>query len=285
MEHENLTAALAGFHADAPTVVKDATAKVKGESKNGAPVTYTYGYADLATVTEALNPLLGKHGLAFTSKPTMTPAGFGLVYALKHESGETDEGFWPLPDPTRMKPQDLGSWITYWRRYAFLAVTNTFPSGEDDDGQQASASPRTAAVQDFDNLPKERPQQAPAPATAGPKTYNDKDVAGQHDKLKALDLGKAGQLYDWMAKANLHEKTIDGRTATEVLAGRMGDIAMLPSATAESIAALRDMADGRGLLKVQVSESETLDQVLYEARELIQAEAEAAGLVDPAVDK
>jgi hypothetical protein len=38
-------------------------------------------------------------------------------------------------------PQQMGSAITYARRYALMAVTGVFPSNEDDDGKAASGAP------------------------------------------------------------------------------------------------------------------------------------------------
>jgi hypothetical protein len=269
-EHKTLVAALAAFHAEAPKVIKDATAKVTGESKDGGRISYTYGYADLATVTEALNPVLGAHGLAFTSKPTMTPEGFGLAYALKHEGGESDEGFWPLPDPTRLKPQDLGSWITYWRRYAFLAVTNTFPSGEDDDGGKASSRETWDSAQP-------RTQQAPEqPAPPAKTSWTDDEISEYHRRIEdaSVELAKAVNGYDWMASKGLHHRpiTIPGTdaapitaNASEILAYRMSDEAVRPDIDLRGLAFIRVYAEDRGLLKVQVSETETLDQVLTEA--------------------
>lgn len=286
--HPNLTAALAAFHAEAVKVVKDATAKVTGENKaTGEKVKYTYGYADLGTVTEALNPILGQHGLAFTSKPTMTEQGFGLIYALKHESGEIDEGFWPLPDPTRTKPQDMGSWITYWRRYAFMATTNTFPSGEDDDGAKASSRESWDSAQTRQAFDQHRRgvTTGDAPVSAPPaqpkKEWTDAEVAEHHAKLGQADLEKAGKLYDWMAHWNLHERKIDypggdGLTATQVLAFRLADTAMTPEADIAAMEQLKDFGDGRGLLKVQVSDTETLDQVLTEGTGRLLRAADAA---------
>ena len=292
--HASLVEALAAFHADAPTVIKDATAKVTGENKaTGEKIKYTYGYADLATVTEALNPLLGKHGLAFTSKPTMTEQGFGLVYALKHESGEVDEGFWPLPDPTRMKPQDLGSWITYWRRYAFLAITNTFPGGEDDDGQKAQQAPRDSwesakparrPVDDRQAQAGQEPQAAPA--SAAPKTsWTDDEVLKLVKPMPTAHIEKAIEVYDWMAGKNLHKRTVEmdyqGHpvkvTATDLVAGRLADEAMAKHATIETVKSLQAVATNRGLMKVQVSDSETLAEALFSAQELaVHAAAEKA---------
>lgn len=270
-EHKGLVAALAAFHTEAVKVVKDATAKVRGEGKDGQPVNYTYGYADLATVTEAVNPLLGAHGLAFISKPTSTPEGFGLVYALKHESGETEDGFWPLPDPTRMKPQDMGSWITYWRRYALLAVTNTFPSGEDDDGAKASSR------ETWDTAQAQRPQQQAAAPVQEKTSWTDDEVREMHGRIETLELGKAVNGYDWMAGKRLHERKIevptdDGPvsiTATDLLAARLADEAVKPDADLRMVAICRAYAEDRGLLKIQVSESTTLDEELAMARDVL----------------
>jgi len=272
-EHTSLVAALAAFHTESVKVVKDATAKVTGESKDGSKISYTYGYADLATVAEAVNPLLGKHGLAFISKPTMTPDGFGLVYALKHEGGESEDGFWPLPDPTRVKPQEMGSWITYWRRYALLAVTNTFPSGEDDDGAKASNR------ESWDSARPQREQAAePRPEKT---TWTDEEIQGLHTRIETLPIGQAVNGYDWMASKNLHNRqiahpdpVIDAMiSASDVLAYRMADIAAQPGVTLAEIADLRAWATDRGLLKVQVSEATTLDEELAMARDLLQQPA------------
>lgn len=284
-EHNSLIAALAAFHKEAVKVVKDAKAKVTGEKRDGSPVSYTYGYADLATVAEAVNPLLGKHGLAFISKPTMTPQGFGLVYKLAHEGGEAEEGFWPLPDPTRVKPQEMGSWITYWRRYALLATTNTFPSGEDDDGHAAGSGNQGISQADFDNLPKSRPnrtEQAFDQHARGvnstdepkaPKTsWTDDEVAGYVRKLGTVSVANAIQAYDWMAHRDLHnrEVVIDGAagSASVALAVAIGTEAIRPSNTVNDVGALREAAADRGLLKFQVSETESLEEVLHEAHEL-----------------
>lgn len=278
-EHTSLVAALAAFHAEAPKVIKDATAKVTGESKGGQPVSYKYGYADLATVTEALNPLLGQHGLAFTSKPTLTAQGFGLVYALKHESGECDEGFWPLPDPTRLKPQDLGSWITYWRRYAFLATTNTFPGGEDDDGKQAQESARER----WEDARPVQPQAPAEPAKPAKTVWTDDDVRGFVGKIGELELDKSLRMYDWMASKDLHNRTVvtehyGDMTATLALAGRLAAEALAADATMAEIKALQSIAADRGILKAQVSDTETLAEALFAAQELAQHAAEAQEL-------
>jgi hypothetical protein len=276
-KHESLVEALAAFHTEAVKVVKDATARVTGEGKDGGRVSYTYGYADLATVADAVNPLLGKHGLAFISKPTSTENGFGLVYKLCHESGNgEEEGFWPLPDPLRVKPQDMGSWVTYWRRYALLAVTNTFPSGEDDDGAKASnreswdnATPRT---QHAFNQHRRGVGNEQGPGEKDWAKATDEEIGDLHKGIETRPISQAVNGYDWMASKGLHNRQIscpgyaDGMiTASRVLAIRLADEAMTPEVTLDYLSKAYTWAEARGLLKIQVWESETLDQVLTEA--------------------
>jgi hypothetical protein len=136
---DNLAGALAQLQAGLPTVRKGETAKV--QTKQGRE--YTYTYANLADCSRAVLPLLAKLGLSFSAKPTMVEGQFTLVYALRHTSGETDTGEYPLPDPTRSSPQEIGSAISYGRRYALCAVTGLTPDGDDDDGQAASIKPAT----------------------------------------------------------------------------------------------------------------------------------------------
>lgn len=273
-EYKTLAEALAAFQAVVPKMSKDETAKVSGEGKNG-PVKYTYGYAGLDQFVDIVEPVLGAHGLAVTSKTVFTPeGGFMLEVALVHESGERETAVWPLPDPRRSGPQDIGSAMTYGRRYLGWGLTGTFPGGVDDDGAQAqqtaresweSAQPRQAAA------PANRPASAP-PAPAAPRktAWTDVEVAEQQEKLVNLPMDQAVVLYDWMAGKGLHERGIgpSGKTATLLLALRIGDAALLPDAAPEEIATMRDLADSRGLLKVKVSESETLDEVLHTGREL-----------------
>lgn len=124
---ETLAAALAAFQAELPAVGKDNTADAG---------TYKYRYADLAAVSTAALPLLGKHGLSFTAWPTLDDGGrFVLEYTLLHEGGEQRTGRYPLPSGS---PQQVGSAITYARRYTLLAVTGVAPADDDDDGKGAA---------------------------------------------------------------------------------------------------------------------------------------------------
>jgi ERF superfamily len=132
-----LAAALAAFQAEVPAVSKTKTAEVQGTTRSGDRYKYTYRYADLADVTAAVLPLLGKNGLSFTARPTLLPDNtFVLIYRLMHSSGEYLEGCYLLD--ASLPPQQIGSAITYARRYTLCAVTG-IAAEEDDDAAGAQA--------------------------------------------------------------------------------------------------------------------------------------------------
>jgi hypothetical protein len=272
--HSSLAEALAAFQAEVPKMSKDETAKVKSEKAN-----YTYGYAGLDQFVEIVEPALGKHGLAVTSRTTFTPEGvFMLEVTLLHEMGERETAYWPLPDPRRMGPQDIGSAMTYGRRYLGWGLTGTFPGGIDDDGKQAQATARES----WDNAKPVRvtePAPAAEPAKPVKTSWTDDEVADYQAKLTQVDLTAVGKAYDWMASRDLHNRGVgpSGKTATLVLALRLADTALQPQATPEEIAALKAIGETRGLMKVKVSAAETLEEALFTARELAQHAADAEG--------
>lgn len=129
-----LAAALAAFQAEAPSVPKSKRATVP--TKSGG--SYSYTYADLADVADVAYPVLAKHGLAFACGPELTPDGWALTGRLLHSSGEEVTGTLPLHGRT---PQEMGSSLTYMRRYLLGCLTGIV-TDDDDDAQGAQAAPR-----------------------------------------------------------------------------------------------------------------------------------------------
>ena len=151
----SLYAALAALQGELPHIDKGNTGG--GDTKDGKKGP-KYKYADLADVSQAILPLLAKHGLAFNSKPTMVDGEFGLSYKLVHKSGEKDEGF--VPFGRTGSPQQTGSLITYYRRYTLCAITGAAPD-EDDDGAAAEAPYRQSAGDVFEKAaPTAKPRHA-----------------------------------------------------------------------------------------------------------------------------
>jgi ERF superfamily len=124
--------ALAAFQQEMPVVAKGKTAKVGS---------YSYTYADLADVTEAAMPVLTKHGLSFSCGPHSTDNGYELTGVLLHTSGESLHGALPIRGNN---PQELGSSLTYMRRYLFGCLTGLV-TDDDDDAQLAQQAAKKAA--------------------------------------------------------------------------------------------------------------------------------------------
>jgi hypothetical protein len=162
-----LHSALAAFQSELPTVGKHSTANMGARGD--------YRYADLKDVSEAVYPLLAKNGLAFIAMPTTRDGDFVLHYKLTHTAGAFEEGHYPLPNG---KPQDVGSAITYARRYALCAVTGVAPGGDDDDAQKAQKAEPSAALKRV-----ERPVQV---AKAPDGFYSRIRSADSLDGLQAL---------------------------------------------------------------------------------------------------
>ena len=132
----SLAAALAELQQHLPRI---------GKNAEGQAGPRRYAYADLAEISRVLLPVLAAHGLNFTSCPTLATLNgelkFVLDYRLEHApSGEHRGGVYPLGTGT---PQQLGSAISYARRYCLMAVTSLAPDdGSDDDAAAAEQSAR-----------------------------------------------------------------------------------------------------------------------------------------------
>jgi hypothetical protein len=121
-----LAKALAAAQNEFKAIVKDKV--VKSSS-------YSYRYADLATVREAVTPALSKHGLAVVQ--TFRPNGGVHQYVdtvLMHSSGATVTSSYQIP--ATGKQQEIGSAITYARRYSLCAILGVVAE-DDDDGNAA----------------------------------------------------------------------------------------------------------------------------------------------------
>ena len=154
-----LAGALAAFQAAMPVVAKTKTAQVRG--KDGA-AGYSYTYAGLAEVSAAASPLLAEHGLSFSCIPALDEQGrIVLAGRLMHTSGDELQGTLPISGST---PQQVGSALTYARRYLLGCMTGIV-TDDDDDGALASQKqqqrPRKAASAPVDPGPTQTVRRRP----------------------------------------------------------------------------------------------------------------------------
>lgn len=124
--------ALAQFRLKCPAIKKDATARI-ATSGGG----YSYSYATLPTILDAINPVLGELGLAVSWESKHDASGVAVSCLVSHRLGHREaSGFVFMPyarDGGRMNPaQAVGSALTYARRYSLLAILGLAPEDDDD---------------------------------------------------------------------------------------------------------------------------------------------------------
>lgn len=124
-----LMAALCQFQGNIDPVSKNKKVKVK--TKGGYE--YEFPYADYEAITKAIKPLMLEHGLTY-SQPISSE---GVTTILAHSSGQYIMTTIHLN--MNQKPQELGSEITYKRRYALSAILG-LSTDEDDDGNWSSGN-------------------------------------------------------------------------------------------------------------------------------------------------
>ena len=141
-----------------PNVRKTKTATIL--TKSGSK--YSYTYADLADVWDAIRAPLTDNGLSVVQAPEMMESGLAIVTTIYHESGEWLSSILVMPTADRT-PQALGSAITYLRRYGLCAMLGIV-SDEDNDAQdrQDDRQPQT-------QQPRQASVKAPEKPVAAPK--------------------------------------------------------------------------------------------------------------------
>lgn len=97
-------------------------------------------YADLSSVLDAIRSPLSAAGLSIVQTMHITDRGMVLSTTLMHSSGQYISTDYPLPQTQR--PHEMGSALTYARRYSIASlVCNS--ADEDDDGNAAMTSKPT----------------------------------------------------------------------------------------------------------------------------------------------
>lgn len=125
---EGLWAALLKAQESFPAIVRAKTAKVP--TKSGGE--YSYDYADLGDILRAVGPVLRANGLVLVQPIVSTPDGAAIRSKLVHApSGEQEVSDFPLP-MDGAGAQQIGSLITYWRRYSAQAILGIVTESDSD---------------------------------------------------------------------------------------------------------------------------------------------------------
>ena len=118
-----------------------ALAKAQGEimpaPKDADNPFFKSKYASLPAVREAMREAFAKNGLSVVQVPAIIDGNLTLRTLLLHASGQSLDCGTLAAEVDLSNPQKAGSAITYFRRYALAAISQTV-ADEDDDGNGAS---------------------------------------------------------------------------------------------------------------------------------------------------
>lgn len=207
--------------------IATALAKAQGEVAN--PVFnktnphFKSSYADLASVLNAVRPVLSKHGISIMQMTNLEEAGLVLYTRLTHMSGEWIEAVYPVT--ASGKHQEMAASLTYAKRLSLSAIVGV--AGEDDDdGNAANTVPVVAKAP-----PKPAKKASPDQYDEGKSAAAfDEMVAGLDDCASKPDMVAWANKYAPM-KANLideHKKLIE--KAFQDAQIRIRDAAQAPKA-------------------------------------------------------
>ena len=152
MATNNLSNKLMKVLNEVPNFVTDETAQAGNR---------TYKYLNLATILKTIKPVFEKHGLAFSQRVTFDNTGearqvIGTVETIIFDDEEQMVAC-HYPFFVTGDPQQVGSAITYARRYSLYAVLGIFPD-KDDDGtyakQRYDTADRTISAEQYAELVK-----------------------------------------------------------------------------------------------------------------------------------
>ena len=140
-------------------------------------------YASLGAIINAVRLPLARHGISAVQTVSTDGGAVGVTTTLLHASGDwmAETAMSALPD--RATVQQLGSVITYLRRYALASITGIV--GEDDDDGNATTSPSAPRSEPRKPFKPQDPRTAVPPPPTAPKAT--KPVPEPVAEVKAMD--------------------------------------------------------------------------------------------------
>lgn len=126
------------------TKLLDAQKEIGAIKKDSDNPFFHSKYFDINAILREVKPILNKHGLVLTQHLIIVEGKNGLLTAIT----EADSGVVLAESkcflPELVKSQDIGSAITYFRRYSLQSLLAL--EAEDDDGNVASGSVKKVSV-------------------------------------------------------------------------------------------------------------------------------------------
>lgn len=130
-----------------------AQSEMEGAKKDTVNPFFKSKYPDLASVREAVNGPLTKHGIAVIQSPSAEGATVSVVTLLAHSSGQWMRGVASCTAKDD-SAQAIGSATTYLRRYALQAFAGVAPADDDAETAQGRGNGQTSKPVAVPNIPK-----------------------------------------------------------------------------------------------------------------------------------
>jgi len=168
------------------TIGKISLALLKAQRKMGAATKdaknpfFKSNYADLGSVMEVCKDPLNEEGIVILQPVSSNEAGHFVETRLLHESGEFISTESMRLELNKVDMQQLGSAITYARRYQLQSLLSI--PAEDDDGEKSmnrnapTQQAKPAAPAKPAPAPVKQPEPAKAPVAAPVKTAEQKEL-------------------------------------------------------------------------------------------------------------
>lgn len=170
-EPQNIDEVILLLQGDPIILVKDKSGQVGSQKTK---------YADLVQLNQVAMPRLTAFSTIYVTRPNIQEdARFALEYDLIHlPSGTRISGKYPLK--LAEQPMQMGSAITYARRYILTSILNIAAEDEDDDAGTGTAQRKARRAE------PEVQQQAAQRKPSGPPLPNEGAVARAQKKMFAL---------------------------------------------------------------------------------------------------
>ena len=182
-DKNELAKALVKFQSEVPVIPKSQTAKIA--TKTGRD--YSYTYADLSDIWLAIRKPLKENGLAVTQMLTSNDSTDFINTKIWHESGETENETFAIPTGGKT-PQEVGSVITYYKRYALSSALG-ISTEEDDDCKSGNKAPEPKPIQGKDQITDE--QRAEITKLAKKLDYTDAEIKAKIASIRNDDVAQA----------------------------------------------------------------------------------------------
>lgn len=136
------------------TALSKAQSKLENAVYNKTNPHFKSKYADLASVRDAIIPIMSSHDISIIQTTKRDDSGVVLVTTMLHKSGEYISSEYPVLCANQT-PQAMGSALTYARRYSLAAIAG-IAAEDDDDGNiaQQQTKPQLQQKQEPEQLPK-----------------------------------------------------------------------------------------------------------------------------------